>query len=181
MGKLRQKTPGKGSTQTIVFLLVSLLWGGLFCWVVSASEDSSRIDNLAGIESGFFVSRKDVYELQDEAFREKLLLFLTENGILSKSSKGLIYYHISEDAIAKIEDPEFREKVKEFVAEEEERKPSPQKVVHKVHKVEPGETLWNIAQRYGMSVDEIVRLNKLHPSQTIYPGQKVLVVPDWEE
>ncbi len=180
MGKLKQKTARKGSTQTLVFLLVFFLLGGSFCSAVSASEDSSKIDNLAEIEGGFFVSKNDVYELQDQAFREKLLLFLTENGILTKSSRGLIYYHISEDAIAKIEDPEFREKVKEFVTEEEQRKPSPKRVLHKVHEVEPGETLWNIAQRYGMSVDEIVRLNKLNPSQTIYPGQKVLVVPDWE-
>ncbi len=180
MGKLKKKTARNGSTQTLVFLLVFFLWGELFCWAVSASEDSSKIDHLAEIEGGFFVSKNDVYELQDQAFREKLLLFLTENGILTKSLKGLIYYHISEDAMAKIEDPGFRERVKEFVAEQEERRPSPQKVLHKVHEVEPGETLWNIAQRYGMSVDEIVRLNKLNPSQTIYPGQKVLVVPDWE-
>lgn len=179
MGKLKQKTARKGSTQILVFLLVFLL-GGFFCSAVSAAEDSSKTDNLAEIESGFFVSKNDVYELQDQAFREKLLLFLTENGILTKSSRGLIYYHISEDAIAKIEDPEFREKVQAFVTEEEERKPSSHKVLHKVHEVQPGETLWNIAQRYGMSVDEIVRLNKLNPSQTIYPGQKVLVVPDWE-
>lgn len=160
--------------------MVFFLWGGWFCSALDASEDSSKVDSLAQIESGFFVSRNDVYELQNQAFKERLLLFLTENGILTKSSRGLIYYHISEDAIAKIEDPEFREKVKEFVTEEEERKPSLQKALHKVHEVEPGETLWNIAQRYGMSVDEIVRLNKLNPSETIYPGQKVLVVPDWQ-
>jgi len=31
-----------------------------------------------------------------------------------------------------------------------------------------------------MSVDEIVRLNRLNPSETIYPGQKILVNPDWD-
>jgi LysM repeat protein len=180
LGKLKQKTARKGNTQTLVCLLVFFLLGGLFCSAVNSSEDSSKIDNLAEIESGFFVSKNDVYEVENQAFKEKLLLFLTENGILTKSSRGLIYYHISEDAIAKIEDPEFKEKVKEFVTEEVEKKTSPQRALHKVHEVEPGETLWNIAQRYGMSVDEIVRLNKLNPSETIYPGQKVLVVPDWE-
>jgi LysM repeat protein len=180
LGKSKQKTARKGSTHTLVLLLVFFLLGGFFCSAIRAAEDSSKIDNLAEIESGFFVSKNDVYELRDQVLREKLLLFLAENGILTKSSRGLIYYHISEDAIGKIEDPEFREKVKEFVTEEEERKPTPQKVLHRFHEVEPGETLWNIAQRYGMSVDEIVRLNKLNPSETIYPGQKILVVPDWE-
>ena len=167
------------NTQTLVCLLVFLL-GGLFCSAGYSSGDSSKIDNLTEIDSGFFVSKNDVYELQDQAFKEKLLLFLTEKGILTKSSKGLIYYHISEDSIAKIEDPEFKEKIKEFVTEKEERKTSPQKALHKVHEVEPGETLWNIAQRYGMSVEEMVSLNKLNPSETLYPGQKLLVSPDWD-
>ncbi len=180
MGKLKQKTAKKGNTQTLVCLMVFFL-GGLFCSAVNSAEDSSKIDNLAEIESGVFVSRNGVYELQNQAFKEKLLLFLTEKGILTKSSRGLIYYHISEEAIATIEDPEFKEKVKEFVTKEEEKETSAQKALHKFHEVEPGETLWNIAQRYGMSVDEIVRLNKLNPSETIYPGQKVLVVPDWEQ
>ena len=178
LGKMKQKTAKKVNTQTLVCLLFFSWLGGLFCPAVDSSESSSETDKLAEIESGFFVSKNDVYELQDQAFREGLLLFLTENGILTKSSKGLIYYHISEDAIDKIEDQEFREKVKEFVAEEE--KTSPQEALHRIHEVEPGETLWNIAQRYGMSVDEIVRLNKLNPSETIYPGQKIRVSPDWE-
>ena len=178
LGKMKQKTAKKVYNQTLFCLLVFFWFGGLFCSGVDSSEHSSERDKLAEIDSGFFVAKNAVYELQDQAFREGLLLFLTENGILTKSSKGLIYYHISEDAIDKIEDQEFREKVKEFVAEEE--KTSPQEALHRIHEVEPGETLWNIAQRYGMSVDEIVRLNKLNPSETIHPGQKILVSPDWE-
>lgn len=180
LDKMKRKTAKKVNTQTLICLLVFFLLGGLFCSAVDSSEDSLKIDNLAEIDSGFFVSKNDVYELQDQAFKEKLLLFLTEKGILTKSSRGLIYYHISEDAIAKIEDPEFKERIREFVIEKEETKTSPRKASHKVHEVEPGETLWNIAKRYGMSVEEIVRLNKLNPSETIYPGQKLLVVPDWD-
>jgi LysM repeat protein len=178
LGKMKQKRAKKVYPQTLVYLIVFFWFGGLFCSAVNSSENSSETDKLAEIDSGFFISKNDVYQLRDQAFREGLLLFLTENGILTKSSKGLIYYHISEDAIDKIEDQEFREKVKEFVAKEE--KTSPQEALHRIHEVEPGETLWNIAQRYGMSVDEIVRLNRLNPSETIYPGQKIRVSPDWE-
>ncbi len=180
LDKMMRKTAKKKNNLTLVCLLVFCLLGGLLCPPLDSSENDPKIDDLAEIDSGFFVSKKDVYELQDQAFKEKLLLFLTQKGILTKSSKGFIYYHISEDAIAKIEDPEFKEKVREFVNEKEETKTSPQKALHKVHEVEPGETLWNIARRYGMSVEEIVRLNKLDPSETIYPGQKLLVSPDWE-
>jgi LysM repeat protein len=118
--------------------------------------------------------------VQDQAFREKLLLFVTEKGILTKSSRGLVYYHISEDAIAQIGDMEFKEKIRAFIRDSEENRISPQKPPSRVHHVEPGETLWNIARRYGMSVDEIVHLNRLNPSETIYPGQELLVTPDWQ-
>jgi hypothetical protein len=177
---VKQKTKREVNSPILVCLLLFFLLGGVFYSVVDASENSSKGDNLAEIDSGFFVSKNDVYGLVDEAFKEKLLLFLTEEGILTKSSKGLIYYHISEEAIVKIEDAEFKEKVKRFVTKAEERKTSPQKGLRSVHEVQPGETLWNIAQRYGMSVDEIVRLNRLNPSETIYPGQKILVHPDWD-
>ena len=180
MDNLKQKIQEKASRQILVCLFVFLLGGGLTLSGAHSSENPSKGDNLAEIESGFFVSKNDVYGLEDEDFKDKLLLFLTEEGILTKSSKGLIYYHISEEAIAKIEDPEFKEKVNSFVTKAEEKKTSPQKGLPSVHEVQPGETLWNIAQRYGMSVDEILRLNRLEPSGTIYPGQKILVNPDWD-
>lgn len=179
--KVKRETTKKVHNQTLVCLLVFFLSGGLLCPANGSAENASGTDNLAEIDSGFFVSKDDVYGVQDQTFRENLLLFVTEKGILTKSSKGLIYYHISEDAIAKIEEPEFRERVRAFISDSEEKKTSSQKALHRVHQVEPGETLWNIAKRYGMSVEEVVQLNKLDPSQTIYPGQKLLVNPDWDE
>jgi hypothetical protein len=179
LGKMKRKKAKKVNNQILVCLLVLLL-GGLLCPANGFSENAPETDNLAEIDSGFFVSKDDVYGVQDQAFREKLLMFVTEKGIMTKSSKGLIYYHISEDAIAKIEEPEFKERVRAFISDSEEKKTSPQQVMHKVHQVEPGETLWNIARRYGMSVEEVVHLNKLDPSETIYPGQKLLVNPDWD-
>lgn len=180
MGKMNRETANMVNKQTLVCLLFFFLLGGLFCPANGSSENALKTDNLAEIDSGFFVSKDDVYGVQDQAFRENLLLFVTEKGILTKSSKGLIYYHIGEDAIGKIEEPEFRERVRAFISDSEEKKTSSQKALHRVHQVLPGETLWNIAKRYGMSVEEIVHLNKLDPSETIYPGQKLLVNPDWD-
>jgi spore germination protein len=42
--------------------------------------------------------------------------------------------------------------------------------------VQPGETLWAIAQRYGRSVEEIARVNGLDPQLSLVPGQ-ALVIP----
>jgi LysM repeat protein len=44
------------------------------------------------------------------------------------------------------------------------------------HEVRPGETLYSIAGKYHMTMDELRRLNNLKPNQnTIKPGQKLLV------
>ncbi len=137
--------------------------------MAESPEDPSAQDEYAKIDSGFFVSKNDVYGLRDQAFKEKLLLFLTENGILTKSSKGLIYYYISEDAIARIEDLEFRGRVSVFVAEPVEKK---------VHIVKPGDSLWEIATKYHISVQELAYLNNMTLNDPIYPGQRLRVVPE---
>jgi len=45
------------------------------------------------------------------------------------------------------------------------------------HEVRPGESLYWIAQQYGISLDELCRLNYITPKQLIHPGQKLLVAP----
>jgi uncharacterized coiled-coil protein SlyX len=46
------------------------------------------------------------------------------------------------------------------------------------HEVRHGDTLYQIAQQCGTSVDELCRLNHINPEQAIYPGQKLLVTPE---
>ncbi|UCF83358.1 MAG: LysM peptidoglycan-binding domain-containing protein [Desulfobacteraceae bacterium] len=43
------------------------------------------------------------------------------------------------------------------------------------HIVRAGDSLYGIARKYGVSVDDLRRLNNLRPKQVIYPGQKLLV------
>ena len=43
------------------------------------------------------------------------------------------------------------------------------------HKVVRGDTLYSISKKYGLSVDEIRRLNNLNDSKPIQPGQKLMV------
>lgn len=51
--------------------------------------------------------------------------------------------------------------------------------------VEPGNTLWGIAQYFGSSVNDLARFNGITPPYTIYPGQNIripneaLVPPRW--
>ena len=46
------------------------------------------------------------------------------------------------------------------------------------HEVRSGETLYRISRQYGISLDELCRLNNLSPEQAIHPGQKLLVAPE---
>lgn len=45
------------------------------------------------------------------------------------------------------------------------------------HTVVPGETLFGISRKYGLSVNDLRRLNKLDDKAEIQPGQKLLVGP----
>jgi len=43
------------------------------------------------------------------------------------------------------------------------------------HQVRAGETLYSIARRYGLKVEELRQLNKLTPDAIIHPGDKLVV------
>jgi type IV pilus assembly protein PilF len=43
------------------------------------------------------------------------------------------------------------------------------------HVVQAGENLYRISLRYGLKVDQLLRLNNLEPGTVIKPGQKLLV------
>jgi murein DD-endopeptidase MepM/ murein hydrolase activator NlpD len=48
----------------------------------------------------------------------------------------------------------------------------------RVYRVESGDTLWQIANRHGMALDEILKANPGLAAERIYPGQNVsLIVP----
>src|SRR5205085_8133471 len=44
-----------------------------------------------------------------------------------------------------------------------------------IHVVQPGESLWHIAQRYGTSVQEIIIMNSIQNSSMIYPGKRLSI------
>jgi LysM repeat protein len=43
------------------------------------------------------------------------------------------------------------------------------------HEVKPKETLYRIAKKYGVTVNDLRRLNNLPPNKPIHPGQKLVV------
>jgi len=43
------------------------------------------------------------------------------------------------------------------------------------YEVCPGDSLYTISQKYGISVDELCRFNHINPDQVIRPGQKIII------
>jgi LysM repeat protein len=55
-------------------------------------------------------------------------------------------------------------------------KSTPEKQI-KVHEVRPGETLYSISRRYGLTVDQLRTYNNLSKDTAIRPGQKLKLSP----
>ena len=45
----------------------------------------------------------------------------------------------------------------------------------KYHQVEAGDTFYSIGKKYNLSVEELIRLNKMKPDSVLMPGQKLIV------
>jgi LysM repeat protein len=45
----------------------------------------------------------------------------------------------------------------------------------KYHTVQSGDTVWSIAQQYGVNLSEIIGWNRLSRAGRIYPGQRLIV------
>lgn len=56
-----------------------------------------------------------------------------------------------------------------------QQKMSSQQAKRRYHTVRSGESLYTIANKYGISTDKLCKLNKITPKKAIQPGQKLLV------
>lgn len=56
-----------------------------------------------------------------------------------------------------------------------QKKRSSSQVKRRYHTVRSGESLYTIANKYGIPTDKLCRLNKITPNKAIQPGQKLLV------
>lgn len=75
----------------------------------------------------------------------------------------------------------LEEKIDNFSKEVEKAPLSKQTVSqekNQYHKVVRGDTLYSISRKYGLSVEDICRLNNLKQNQSIQPGQKLMVTID---
>lgn len=74
------------------------------------------------------------------------------------------------------------EKQKQLAAEPKVKAPSPSKPAasaeKKYHTVQKGDTLYGISKKYGISIEELRKLNNLSKDPSLRTGQKLLVSPE---
>lgn len=129
-----------------------------------------RIRNLENIENRLIKERLARLEMQFKEFQE----FMVE------MDKG------QESPAKQVSLPtQKKEKLSESrpsatarqAAKPPEKKKTSSVTKARYHLVKKGETLYSISKKYGVAVDELLRLNKLKKGQAIYPNQKLLVTP----
>lgn len=164
--------------------IITLMLGGaglvlLIVLIAIFLKDSNELptEDLPSIQARLSQLEKRISHL--EGMEERIVF-------LDKQEKALQRYIVEYDqsggpAAQRLhtlaERVDHLEKIVATVTVETKRKPFPLSK-GRYHEVRWGDTLYQIAQRYGTSVDELCRLNNITPSQVIYPGQKVLVTSE---
>ena len=148
------KLPGKSGFS----LLIGVVILGLFVLVAVLFQRSSNIDSGSKMRS----LETRIKQLEERLYRLDWIEANLEQ-IEEKNKQFTTFMDISR----RLEKPP-----KISTAQTAEKQT---KAVY--HEVLPGETLYGIGLRYGITVDELRRLNKLEPEATIYPEQRLLIRP----
>lgn len=95
--------------------------------------------------------------------------------VLGKTANSVIVTEV-ETLASKVNELEKRITPSQTDKKATTESPKQSKAVKKrYHEVKKGETLYRISKQYGITVDELRRLNKLSPNEPIEIGQKLLV------
>ena len=147
------KLPGKSGFS----LLIGAVILGLFVLVAVLFQRSSNIDSGSKMRS----LETRIKQLEERFYRLDRIEANLEQ--IEEKNKQFTTFM---DTFRKLETPP-----KISTAQTSEKQT---KAVY--HEVVAGETLYGISRRYGLTVDELRRLNKL-PDATIYPKQRLLIRP----
>jgi LysM repeat protein len=156
----------------VAVLLVVLLRGG---------GDTASLQRIAALEQRLsqLEDRLDKYEGIDEkvtAIWEQAKSFekFKDRFDRSEASISLRMDHLtmSLEALQK-QLNEARSTQSRVAAKKPDSDKSSSKV--KYHQVEPGDTFYSISKKYNITVEELIRLNKLKPDSVLMPGQKLIV------
>ena len=164
--RLAEKLPGKSGFS----LLIGAVILGLFVLVAVLFPRSSNIDSGNKMRS----LERRIKQLEERLYRldwiEANLEQIEEKNKQFNSFKDTSKKPITPSKSTTTEKPITP-------PESTTAQTAKQKIEAVYHEVLPGETLYRIGLRYGIAVNELLRLNDLEPGATIYPKQKILISP----
>ncbi len=163
---------GGAGLLVLIILVVLLFLGGK----EAPSEDLSLIQaRLTRMEArikaaGALESRIQQFEEKEKEVRQSLL----KTDLSIRTIKGDLNQLIEAFEGLQKKTPPVPKKVEAPKAVKEASIAQTEKGYHLVSR---GETLYRISKKYGISVDDLRRLNNMDPNALIHPGQKLLVAP----
>jgi len=143
----------------MIVLLVLILAGGIYYVITKrpSEGDVTLQSKVASLEEKITVLEKQMADLQGKS-------------VAGSPDPSLI--HRMEALSQKVEELEKRTP---STTQSKEKPYSPKATPERYHTVHKGETLSKISKKYGISVEELRKLNGLSRSQSIRTGQKLLV------
>ena len=178
-GPLNLKTPRK----ILIYGGIGILFLILLIALFSGSGDKSFKDDLLFIKAKFdqiegrltHIEEIEVkvahLEKQQKELQQSIKKAVVSGKDLAEQMESLsqtvekLDQGIAPPVSVKTEDPGATQK--QSISGEKKR----------FHEVRAGENLYRIAKTYGITLDELCRLNNMSPNQAIQPGQKLLLAP----
>ena len=146
----------------IVVLLVLIFAGGIYYFITRrpAESDATLQSKIASLEEKIRGLEKQMADLQGKS-------------VTGGPDPSLV--HRVEVLFQKVEELEKRTQLKT----ESKAKPAPPKVAvmaqKQYHTLQKGETLSKISKKYGITVEDLCKLNGLSRNQPVRIGQKLLI------
>ena len=165
--KRRTRTGNSKFLQALLVILLALMITGGISYFLSKGP---RGDKESTLQSKVTALEQKIVNLQNQ---------LTElQGKMSTLSRDPALLQ-RVDALA--QKAEIPEKQKQPIAESKATSSPPSKepvsIEKQYHTVQNGETLYRISNKYGVTVEELRKLNHLSADQSIRTGQKLVVSP----
>jgi LysM repeat protein len=149
--------------------------------IMSGSPKSSEKDQLKGLETRLKAVEEKMARLEwiDTALarldrKEKEIASLSERMVQLEAVLNKKVDQPPREAVKPAQAPPPK-------AEAATPKPAPasakteKDTKTKVHVVQKGETLYGISRKYGIPLDQLLKLNNIGPKDTIKPGQQLVV------
>ncbi len=143
----------------LVFVVVIVFAAGIYYFVTKrpAEGEATLQSKVASLEEKITGFEKQIADLQGK-------------WATGGSGPSLVQ---RVDALS--EKVEALEKKAQLTSESKAKAAPPKATPKRYHTVHKGETLSGISKKYGISVEELRKLNGLSPSQPVRTGQKLLV------